>query len=45
MIVNMWQATFNGEKWRGNLSVNQEPNEYDTVLMETVESEKKMRMV
>jgi len=31
---------YNGVKWQGTLTVNQEPDDYDSVLLETTESEK-----
>jgi len=36
---------YNNEKWLGRLSVSQQPNDYDTVLLEAVDSVKKMKLV
>jgi len=44
-IVVVCQMMYNGVKWKGDLKVLQEPNEYDTVFLESTNSEQTMEMV
>jgi len=39
----VWQMMYEGAKWLGSLKVEQNPNEYDTVLLETTETDETMK--
>jgi len=44
MIIVVWQMTYHGEQWLGNLRFNHEQDRYSTVLLETMSS-KKLKIV